>query len=81
MPWQVRELIEGWRIGLHRHRHSGIWNAVPHCLMWCIWRERNLRTFEESETSIADLKLLFFQTLFEWLQATNFSPLLLFRIL
>lgn len=39
--------------------------------MWCLWQERNLRTFEGSETSSADLQLIFFRTLFEWLLATN----------
>jgi hypothetical protein len=65
MSQHVRELIEGWFVGLPRQRHSRIWTAVPHCLMWCLWRERNLRTFEGSESSIDELKLLFFRTLFE----------------
>ena len=42
------------------HRHIEIWKAVPHCLMWCIWRERNARTFEEGERNIMALKLCFF---------------------
>ena len=71
MPQHVRELIEGWFIGLPRQRQSRIWISVPHCLMWCLWRERNLRTFEGSKTSIDELKLLFFRTLFEWMQFTN----------
>jgi hypothetical protein len=25
----------------------GIWNLVPLCLMWTIWRERNARVFDE----------------------------------
>uniref|UniRef100_A0A2N9FKE1 Uncharacterized protein n=1 Tax=Fagus sylvatica TaxID=28930 RepID=A0A2N9FKE1_FAGSY len=79
MPQHVRELIEGRFIGLPRQRHSRIWTAVPHCLMWCLWRERNLRTFEGSETSIDELKLLFFRTLFEWMQSTNLFSLASFQ--
>ena len=30
---------------------SSIWNLVPSCLMWCIWRERNWRMFEDMESS------------------------------
>ena len=71
MQQQVKELIEGWYGGLSKHRHSRIWNSVPHCLMWSVWRERNFRTFEGSETLIADLKMQFFRTLFEWMQAMN----------
>ena len=29
-------------------KHSShIWNLVPLCLTWCIWKERNQRTFED----------------------------------
>ena len=37
--------------------------VVPHCLMWCIWKERNSRCFEDIERSMPDIKLLFFRTL------------------
>ena len=30
---------------------SSIWNLVPLCLMWCLWRERNRQTFEDMESS------------------------------
>ena len=60
MPRQAKELLEGWHVGLSKHRQSGIWNAVPHYFMWGIWRDRNLRTFEGNEINIGDLKLLFF---------------------
>ena len=23
-----------------------LWRAVPHCVLWCIWREQNSRCFE-----------------------------------
>ena len=32
------------RLGKHL---SNIWNLVLLCLMWCIWRECNRRTFED----------------------------------
>uniref|UniRef100_A0A2N9FL37 Reverse transcriptase zinc-binding domain-containing protein n=1 Tax=Fagus sylvatica TaxID=28930 RepID=A0A2N9FL37_FAGSY len=28
---KVKELIEGWHVGLPRQRQSGIWTAIPHC--------------------------------------------------
>ena len=40
-----------------------------HCLLWCIWRKRNSRYFEDKERSISDLKLFFFRTLMDWLAA------------
>ena len=52
-----------------RHRNGYIWSIVPHCLMWCLWRERNSRCFENIERSILDLNLLFFRNLLDWLVA------------
>ena len=43
-----------------------MWGAVPSCLMWCIWKERNRRTFERKELSLLNLKLIFLKTLYEW---------------
>jgi hypothetical protein len=57
-------LIVGWA-----SREDGsiaIWKMVPHWLVWCLWRERNAWHFEDIEQTISDLKLLFFNTLFEW---------------
>ena len=48
------------------HRIMGVWRAMPHWLMWCLWREYNGRSFDDCEKTIVELKLLFFRTLFEW---------------
>ena len=77
MPRRVRNLIEGWHGS--NHHQCIIWNAVPHCLMWSVWRERNSRIFEDSETTIDDLKLRFFRSLFEWMQATNLFSFVSFQ--
>ena len=67
MPCQVRGLIDCWQRGLLRHQFSSIWKALPHCLMWCLWRERNMRSFENTELGSLDLKLLFLRTLYDWI--------------
>ena len=46
----------------------------PHCLMWCIWKERNSRCFEDNEHSMPDLKLLFFRTLLDWFSMWRNHP-------
>uniref|UniRef100_A0A2N9GHH3 Uncharacterized protein n=1 Tax=Fagus sylvatica TaxID=28930 RepID=A0A2N9GHH3_FAGSY len=46
MPSSVLELLACWQGRFGRHCSSEIWNAIPHCLMWCLWSERNARTFE-----------------------------------
>ena len=52
-----------------RHRNGHIWIIVPHCLMWCLWMEKNSRCFEDNERSISNLKLFFFRNLVDWLLA------------
>ena len=66
MPSQVLHLWAGWQVSLCGSRNLAVWRMVPHCVMWCLWRERNARHFEDCERSVVDLKLLFFQTLYEW---------------
>jgi hypothetical protein len=34
------------------------WRLAPLCLMWCIWRERNAKGFEDRETLLVELKIL-----------------------
>ena len=85
-PRSVRELMECWHTDLDQHRLNGIWKAVPHCLMWCSWRVRNLRTFEVREMDIDELKMLYIRSLFEGMQATRlfsfpFSSFLILVIL
>ena len=46
MPKIVVELLDCWQGKFGRHRNAAIWMAVPHCLMWCIWREKNNQHFE-----------------------------------
>ena len=66
MPLSVVELFACWQGRFGRHRNRVIWKVVPLCLMWCIWKERNSRYFEDIERSMPDLKLLFIRTLFDW---------------
>ena len=60
MPRSVMALFDCWQGSLGRHQNAMIWRAVPHCVLWCLWRERNAWTFEGCETSVVDLKLHFY---------------------
>jgi hypothetical protein len=44
---------------------------TPHCMMWCIWRERNIRNFEDCERTTVELKDILFKTLHGWMIFTN----------
>ena len=44
------------------------WKMAPLCLMWCLWRERNDRNFNNQERTLEELKSNFF-SLFTWTAA------------
>ena len=69
MSQSILGLLECWQGRFGRHRNGFIWLIVAHYLMWCLWRERNSRCFEDIERSIPDLKSFFFSTLLDWLVA------------
>ena len=54
-------------------RNIAFWRAVPHFVMWCIWREWNARCFEVSERSILEVKSLL-HSLLDWSTAFYSLP-------
>jgi hypothetical protein len=49
-----------------------IWRMAPLCLMWCVWRERNARCFEDCEIDLMNLKRMMLQTMFMWRENFQF---------
>ena len=66
MSQSVVGLLACWQGRFGHHQNGYKWLIVPHCLLWCLWRERNKRCFEDNERSILDLNLFFFRTLLNW---------------
>ncbi|KAJ9677624.1 hypothetical protein PVL29_022550 [Vitis rotundifolia] len=67
-PDSVRNMLLEWKIkGLGKKR-SVVWIMAPICLFWCIWGERNRRTFQEEELPATSLRNIFFRSLLEWSQ-------------
>ena len=62
--WAVLE-VETWNHTLGCLRGGDVWGTTPSCLMWCIWEERNCRTFEGKELSLPNLKFLLLKTLYK----------------
>ena len=60
MPHKVIELFKSWQAMFGWHHNIHFWRLVPHCLIWCIWRERNARSFERCECSTLEVKSFFF---------------------
>ena len=71
MPGKILDLLACWQGCFGRHKHNVIWKCIPHCLMWCLRRERNSRQFEGCERSPTDLKNIVLNTLFEWVSASG----------
>ena len=65
LPRSVADTLFGWWNWPGKHM-SSIWNLAPLCLMWCLWRERNRRTFEDMESSDDQLLASFSGSLFDW---------------
>ena len=74
MPRRVVDVLACWKGRLGRHKNRIIRDAIPHSVLWCLWREINARTFEGSERNMLDLKILMLRTLFDWIAANDLFP-------
>jgi hypothetical protein len=63
MPRQVVNLYAWWIAGNTR---SVVWKMVHLYLLWCLWTERNDKSFEDCERTLEEIKSLFFNTLYLW---------------
>ena len=81
VPLSVVGLFAYWQGHFGRLCNGVIWKIVPSCLMWCIWKERNNRCFEDSERAMPDLKLLFLKTLLDWFSVWRNHPLSILDLL
>ena len=80
MPHKVIQLFESWQGKFRRHCNIDFWRLVPQCLMWCIWRERKVRSFEGCEHYMLEIKFFFFFFLANspWLECSFVSFFLFF---
>jgi hypothetical protein len=63
MPCQVVDLFACWWTG-GCSRNAVVWKMVPCCLLWCLWRERNNRQFDDKKRTIEELISFFFYSLY-----------------
>lgn len=55
LPSSTHDLLASWWIKTVNKDIKKIWKMVPHALFWCLWKERNLRTFEDMEALLIDI--------------------------
>jgi hypothetical protein len=70
MPSRVINMLVCWKGNVSKKGLSVIWNAVPLCLMWMFWWERNRRTFDDSKGSV-DLKFIFLRAICDSMDALS----------
>ncbi len=71
MPCGIIELLANWGSSCSSMRVRKLWEMIPLCLFWCIWRERNCRNFEGEEKNLMELKGMVLCTLMDWSNATG----------
>jgi hypothetical protein len=72
MPRRVFNLLACWWSS-GRSRSATVWKMTPTCLFWCLWRERNNRSFEDVEKTPEELLSSFYHTLYLWTTDYVFS--------
>jgi hypothetical protein len=50
----VMDHLYEWRNWFGKHS-LGVWNLVPLCLLWTVWRERIHCNFEDLESSVSQI--------------------------
>jgi hypothetical protein len=56
-----------------------VWKIVSFCILWCILRERNYKSFENLERTIEEHRSLFFHTRYPWTVSYIFPLVLSFH--
>ena len=72
LPGCVPDLFFCWHNWLGK-THSKIWNMLPSCLFWTLWREQNNRIFENTERTDSQLQEFFSNALYDWATVWGYS--------
>jgi len=68
----VLELLTSWGASVGYGHAKEAWRLAPLCLLWCIWRERNARLFEDVEISMVELRKCLLNMLYIWIASHHF---------
>ena len=47
-------------------KRKKLWNSIPLCIFWIVWKERNQITFEGGMVAVHRLKYYFVYNLWSW---------------
>lgn len=62
-----------WKGYFARLLNADMWKMVMSCIMQCLLRERNYRSFEDRKRTVAEVKDIFFMTLYYWTSAFDLN--------
>ena len=48
----VKETLLRWHGSFMDRRRKKIWSVAPLCLFWMVWKEKNIKAFENEDHSI-----------------------------
>jgi hypothetical protein len=68
IPRRVIDLLACWWSS-SRSRSAAVWKMATICIFWCLWSERNNRSFEDLERSLEEILSLLYHSLYCWTSA------------
>ena len=74
-------LLVSWRGQLGSCNILDVWRMTLLWLMWCIWREQNVRSFEDCEILVVEWKSVMFKSLYAWRSIIVLSLLVIMNFL
>ena len=80
LPFTVRDTLLSWYVSFKDKKYRKVWRAVPLCLFWMVWKERNRIVFDNEVLSIQRLKNFCVCNLLSWAKSSiAIGPLTLFN--
>ena len=74
-PLTIRQSLLAWQHAKVGRKRKRVWMAIPLCLFWTLWKERNKAAFENKTPSVHRLKSTFVCTLWSWAKLNSIDNL------
>ena len=65
-PKTVKEAIYSWKGSFVGKKRKMLWNSIPLCIFWIVWKERNQIAFKDGLIAVQRLKYSFVYNLWSW---------------
>ncbi|KAJ9704891.1 hypothetical protein PVL29_003103 [Vitis rotundifolia] len=65
-PETVKEVLYSWKGPFVGKKRRKVWNFIPLCIFWTVWKERNRLAFRGGVLNVQKLKNFFVCTLWSW---------------